>query len=108
MLIYKIFTKGASPCLVIPKKRGVENQAVDIFIDAAQQGARLYYSFIPHATTKNSHKENIWIKHEYGVISEYFADRLLGGVTAIKVVNNSDTPVIVKIKPISNLSRKHG
>jgi hypothetical protein len=108
MLIYKIFTKGASPCLVIPKVRGVENQAVDIFIDATQQGVRLYYSFTPASSIKKHIKENIWLQHEHGVISEFFADRLLGGVTAIRVVNNSDVPVIVKINPITNLSRKHG
>jgi len=108
MLIYKLLSRGVTPHLVIPKAGGVENQAVDIFIDGQANAVKLYYSYNSSVDKKSNNRNNIWIQHEYGVLPEFFADRLLHGVTAVKVVNNSDSPVVIKIKPISYLSRKHG
>ncbi len=108
MLIYKFFSKGVTPHLVIPKRGGVENQAVDIFIDSSKGSARLYYSYEPTITVHNKKRSNNWLQHECGVLPELFADCLLGGVVAVKVVNNSDAPIVIKINPFSNLSRKHG
>lgn len=108
MLIYKFFSKGVTPHLVIPKLGGVENMAVDIFIDAPKDAARLYYSYESTINPHNNRGNNKWLQHDCGVLPELFADRLLGGVVAVKVVNNSDAPIVIKINPFSNLSRKHG
>jgi hypothetical protein len=108
MLIYKTKPGERCPALVIPKWGDVDNLAVDIFIDTPQHTTRLFYVYnLPLFWA--AYKRNInWLEHDCGVLPEYFADRLLGGVRAIKVVTTARQPVLIKLQPIYDTVRKNG
>ena len=101
MLTYKMNSAGVSPTLVIPKVGGVDNPAVDIFIDTEERTTRLYVAYIsPCGQILKPFIFN-WLQHDCGVLPEYFADRLLGGVRAVKVITSSARGVTIRLKPLS-------
>lgn len=97
MLIYKIIPPGPPTLVVIPKPGGVDNLIVDIFIDSPSNTSRLYYSYDSPITALLKQRKMNWLKHDCGVLPEYFADRLLGGVRAVKVIHNSHSPITLRI-----------
>lgn len=108
MLIYKHSAKGTSPGLLIPQTPGVDNPPLTLLIDAPSPGACLYYSYAPPADIAKNRFKDIWFKHDIGALPEFFADTLLGGVTAIKVINYADLPVVIKINPLTKRLNKNG
>lgn len=100
MLTYKVNPGCASPGLIIPSRGDVDNLAVDIFIDTPPHTTRLYYAFELPVFNGLKQQKIKWLAHDGGVLPEYFADRLWGGVRVVKVVTSGSQPVLIKIKPI--------
>ena len=108
MLIYKMNPDERPMTLLIPKWGDVDNPTVDIFIDTEEHTTRLFYSYeLPSFCAVYKHKIK-WLEHDCGVLHEYFADRLWGGVRAVKVATTSRQPVLIRIQPIYNTVRKNG
>lgn len=75
MLTYKMNSAGVSPTLVIPKVGGVDNPAVDIFIDTEERTTRLYVAYISPCGQIIKPFIFNWLQHDCGVLPEYFADQ---------------------------------